>query len=107
MAHENQRQDDGVESTSSIAGAAKQADEALRETAQEYIDRTPFTLDLKQLEAAIRENPMPAAGLAAAAGFVVGGGLASSMGLGLLALIGREVVRQTARNFIGGMMRES
>jgi ElaB/YqjD/DUF883 family membrane-anchored ribosome-binding protein len=105
MIDENQRSDNRAESTSSFAGAAKKADEALRETAQEYIDRTSVKLDLKQLEEAIRQNPMPAAGLAAAAGFVVGGGLTTSLGLGLLGLFGREAVRQTARNFMSGMTR--
>jgi hypothetical protein len=47
------------------------ADQALRDTAKKYIDRTGIKVDLKKVERRIRDKPLPSAAIAAAAGFVI------------------------------------
>jgi hypothetical protein len=44
-----------------------QADRALRDTAQKYIDRAGMKVDLKRVEQRIRENPVPSAAIAVVA----------------------------------------
>src|ERR1700722_18838486 len=84
-----------------------QADRALRDIAQKYIDRAGMKVDLKKVEQRIRENPFPSTGIAAAAGFVVGGGLVTRPGSALLALFGRRAVRETMTNVVSGKVRST
>ena len=58
------------ESLTSVNKAAMKADEAIRDTAQKYIDKAGLKLDLKQVETKILRNPKPAIAIAAGAGFV-------------------------------------
>ena len=88
-----------------LTEAAKKADIAIRDTAQTYIAKAGVKLDLKQLEAKIGDKPMPALAIAAAAGFIVGGGLATRVGVAVLALFGRKAASETAGNFVSGMTR--
>ena len=53
------------------------------------------------MDTTIPNQPLAAMAIAAAAGFVVGGGMASRPGLVILALLGRKAARETAANFIG------
>ena len=57
---------------------------AIRATAQSYLDRAGLKLDLRQVESTIREKPVPAAALAAAAGFLFGGGMGTRWGAVML-----------------------
>ena len=66
-------------------GMAGKADRAFRTTAQSYLDRAGLKLDLRQVESTIREKPMQAAALAAAAGFLFGGGMGTLWGAAMLA----------------------
>jgi ElaB/YqjD/DUF883 family membrane-anchored ribosome-binding protein len=84
---------------------AKKADTAIRDTAQTYITKAGMKLDLKQVEAKIGDKPIPALAIAAAAGFIVGGGLATRIGVAILALFGRKAASETAGNFVTGMTR--
>jgi 1,4-dihydroxy-2-naphthoyl-CoA synthase len=82
-----------------------QADRALRDTAQKYIDRAGMKVDLKKVEQRIRENPVPSAAIVAVSGFIVGGGLATRPGAALLALLGRGAARETMTNVVSGKVR--
>jgi 1,4-dihydroxy-2-naphthoyl-CoA synthase len=100
MTTENRNDKNFDESVASAGGAAKKADSAIRDTAQKYLDRSGIKVDLQQIERTIREKPLPAAGIATAAGFVVGGGMVTRLGLAILTLFGRQAARETATNFI-------
>ena len=52
----------------------------------------------------IREQPFAALSVAAAAGFLLGGGLKSRVGRGLLLFAGRSVIRSTVFGFIAGLV---
>jgi ElaB/YqjD/DUF883 family membrane-anchored ribosome-binding protein len=89
----------------STAGTAKKADDAVTETAQSYIDRTGLKLDLRQVQKTVRDNPLHSVAIAAAVGFVFGGGIATRPGWAMLALFSRKAARDTATNFLGGKKR--
>jgi ElaB/YqjD/DUF883 family membrane-anchored ribosome-binding protein len=93
------------ESLTSVNKAAMKADEAIRDTAQKYIDKAGLKLDLEHIETNIRRNPMPAVAIAAGAGFIVGGGMVTRLGLAMLTLFSRQAARETATNFIRGGLR--
>jgi ElaB/YqjD/DUF883 family membrane-anchored ribosome-binding protein len=93
------------ETTIPTAGTAKKADDAVRETAQSYVDRTGLKLDLRQVEKIIHDKPLHSAAIAAAIGFIFGGGIATRPGWAILALFGRKAARHTATNFVTGMKR--
>jgi hypothetical protein len=65
-------------------GIAGKADIAFRNTAQNYLDRAGIKLDLKHFESHIRRQPLIAAAVAAAAGFVFGGGGIGRLGSALM-----------------------
>ena len=88
------------ESLTSEGGAVSKADGAIRDTAQKYLDRSGIKLDLQQIEKTIREKPLRSAAIAAGAGFIVGGGMVTRLGMATLALFGRPAARETATNFI-------
>ncbi len=48
----------------------------------------------------VRESPLSALAIAAAAGFLVGGGLKNRVGLALLAMVGRVAIQGAATTFI-------
>jgi ElaB/YqjD/DUF883 family membrane-anchored ribosome-binding protein len=63
------RNDQNIDdSMTSVNEAAKKADGAIRDTAQKYVDRSGIKFDLQQIEQTIREKPLPAVAIAAAAG---------------------------------------
>jgi hypothetical protein len=85
--------------------AAEKADEALRDTAERYLNRRGFEIDLRQFEKSIRERPLSSAAIAAGAGFIVGGGLATRPGIAMLLLFARIAARETAFNFVTGLIK--
>ena len=86
---------------SSFAEAARRGEDRLEETAQEYLDEAGVGIDSSQILNLIRDRPLNAAGLAAAAGFVVGGGLAGAAGLAVLGIVARTAVRSTVFDLLG------
>ena len=100
MTAENKNDKDFDDSMTSEGGAATKADGAIRDTAQKYLDRSGIKVDLHRIEESIRERPLRAVAIAAAAGFVVGGGMVTRLGLLTLTLSGRQAARETASNFI-------
>src|ERR1700722_9793693 len=96
MSFEIEGEQNNARSSSFAAIAAKRTDSAIRNTARKYIS----TIGTNDVEAAIRNKPLTAAGLAAAAGFVVGGGMASGPGLVILALLARKAAREIAINLV-------
>jgi ElaB/YqjD/DUF883 family membrane-anchored ribosome-binding protein len=67
---------------------AKRADDAVKETTGAYLRRFGFNLDLEQTEKSIRDRPRISVAIAAAAGFVIGGGTATRPAPAILALLG-------------------
>ena len=86
---------------SSFAEAAQKGEERLEEKAQEYLDEAGVGIDSNQILNLIRDQPLQAAGIAAAAGFVVGGGLAGAAGLAVFGLVARTAVRSTVFDLMG------
>ena len=104
MANESE-QPNANDSTRRGTEPLAQADRALRDTAQRYIDRAGMKVDLKKVEQRIRENPFSSAAIAAVSGFIVGGGLATRPGVALLALAARGAARETMTNAVSGKVR--
>jgi len=48
----------------------------------------------------VRESPLSSLAIAAAAGFLVGGGLKNRVGLAMLAIVGRIAIQSAASTFI-------
>jgi hypothetical protein len=61
-------------------------------------------LDFQQIEKSIYEKPLTSAGIAAGAGFILGGGMATRPALALLAIFGRKAARDTAASLVTGML---
>jgi hypothetical protein len=103
MRTENDR--DVSESRPPIKKVAEKTDRAIVNTAQRYLNTRGVDFDLRQLEKTIRDNPLSAAALAATAGFIFGGGLATRPGLAMLMLFGRMAAKETAVNLVTEMVR--
>ena len=93
------------ESATPVKKMAEKTDRAIVNTAQRYLRRSGIDFDLRQLERTIREKPLSAAAIAASAGFIVGGGLATRPALALLVLFGRIAARETAVDLVSEMVR--
>ncbi len=52
----------------------------------------------------VREKPLTALAIASGAGFILGGGLNSRIGLALMAMVGRIALRGAATGFIIGLV---
>jgi hypothetical protein len=105
MSIQNEREGSIDESTSPIVDAAKSADNAVRETARTYLRKFGLNLDLEQVEKSIRDKRIPSAAIAAATGFIIGGGLTTRPAMAILLLFGRKAAKQTAANLVSGMVR--
>jgi hypothetical protein len=103
MANGNEQSNIG--DTSEADSTIVSADRALRSTVQRFLDSAGMTVDLSKVEQQIRDKPIPSAAIAAAAGFVVGGGLVTGPGLALVALFGRNAARETVTNVVSGKVR--
>ena len=55
----------------------------------------------------IQEQPVVCLAIAAAAGFVLGGGMRRTNGLALLALIGQMAMRDALGNIVSGALRDN
>ena len=103
MSAESER--DFNESVTPVRKVAEKTDRAIVNTAQRYLNRRGVNFDLRQLEKTIRDKPLSAAALAATAGFIFGGGLATRPGLAMLLLFGRMAAKETAVNLVTDMVR--
>ena len=104
---ESDREGSGAEeSITSSAGTAKKASRAVKDTAQKYLDAAGLEIDLDDIEKRIRDRPRFYLLLAAGAGFVVGGGLATNLGVALLGMFGRMAAVETATNFGRQVLRQ-
>jgi ElaB/YqjD/DUF883 family membrane-anchored ribosome-binding protein len=104
----NMSTEDEINSTESLTTAkkaAEKADRALQDTAQKFLKRRGIEVDLRQIEKSIHDKPLSAAAVAATAGFIVGGGLATRPAIALLFLLGRMAAKETAVNLVAGMVR--
>jgi hypothetical protein len=61
---------------------------------------------LRALEKSIKEQPLKALGIGAAAGFVVGGGLRSRVGASLLLFVGKVAMREMALSAVSGAVNK-
>ena len=52
----------------------------------------------------IRDEPLTALAIAGAAGFILGGGASSRLGLAALAMVGKVALRGAATNFLVGLI---
>ena len=95
------------ESIASATGAAKKANRAVKDTARKYLDVAGIKVDLEATEKRIRDRPLFYLALAAGAGFVIGGGLATKTGVALLGLFGRKAAVETATNFGRQVLRQA
>ena len=66
----------------------------------EHASQREFISQIERLEERIERYPMAALGIAALAGFVLGGGLKSKAGLTLMAFAGRMVLRETTLGLV-------
>jgi ElaB/YqjD/DUF883 family membrane-anchored ribosome-binding protein len=105
MSLQNEGERSMGESMSPTMDAAKRADNAVRDTARTYLRTFGVNLDLEKIENSIRDKPLPSVAIAAAAGFIIGGGMATRPVVVLLALFGRKAAKETATNFMTGMVR--
>ena len=72
---------------------------AAKDAAQKFLSDKGINVDLRRIEDFVRKQPLAALGIFVAAGFIVGGGVATRPGLALLAMAGRKTARETATNF--------
>jgi hypothetical protein len=78
----------------SIQNGTQQRDSASRNS-----DRTLIDI--------VQEQPVVCLAIAAAAGFVLGGGMRRTNGLALLALIGQMAMRDALGNIVNGVLRDN
>jgi len=100
MTTENRDDKDFDESKTFEPGAARKADDAVGDAAQKYLGRLGIKFDPQQIEQSIREKPLNAVAIAAAAGFVIGSGMVTRLGLATFALFCRQTTRKPATNFV-------
>ncbi len=86
---------------------AKEANDEIRRTARKVADRSPIKLDVGELERFADERPLTLMAVAGVAGFVMGGGLRTKLGLTLLAIFGRRAARQSAANLASDWWRRT
>jgi ElaB/YqjD/DUF883 family membrane-anchored ribosome-binding protein len=95
--------DSAMESTR-VAGKTATA---IKSAAQQFLDDRGIRLNIAETEDFIRDKPIVSAGIAAAAGFIVGGGLTSRPGVALLFLFGRKLAGELTTNLLLGAMRRN
>jgi hypothetical protein len=78
--------------------AAETVNKAVRDTAQKYLSAVGINLSLQDVEERIRGRALFSFGIAAAIGFVLGGGLATRPGVMMVGLFGRTAARRAAMN---------
>ena len=95
------------ESIVSAAGAAKAANKAINDTARKYLAAAGSEVDLENIRNRIRNRPLFFIAIAAGAGFVIGGGMTSRMGLLLIGLAGRRAAAEAATNLGRPVLRQA
>jgi len=104
---EGARPEESQGEESMASGAAKTANSAMKDTAYKYLGATGIKVDLEDVENKIRDRPLFYLAIAAGSGFVIGGGLATKIGLTLLGLAGRKAAAETATNFGRQVLRQA
>jgi hypothetical protein len=99
-----QNENDSDQQKSMIDGGVKKADTAIKDTAGVYLKKFGVNLDLDQMEKWICDNPLRTTMIAAASGYILGGGMATRPGVAILALLGRKAAKETATQLVGGMV---
>ncbi len=61
---------------------------------------------LRALEESIKEQPLKALGIGALAGFVVGGGYRTRLGLSILLFMGKAAMREVAVSAVAGAINQ-
>ena len=87
------------DSSAGKPGQSRRRERNIERDIERYIER-----DLGDY---IREEPLTALAIAGAAGFVLGGGVSSRLGLAALAMVGKIALRGAATNFIVGLFAPS
>jgi hypothetical protein len=91
----------------SAAGVAKTVNRAINDTAQKYFTAAGIKVDLEDIQNKIRDRPLFYLAIAAGAGFVIGGGMASKMGVALIGLVGRKAAAETTTNLGRQVLRQA
>jgi len=84
---------------------AEKAWTAIRAATQRLLEDRGVKLNLA--EGYIRDKPLVSTAIAAASGFVVGGGLTTRPGVALFFLLSRRMVSEIASNLVLGAIRTS
>lgn len=80
----------------------RRANEAIKRTAQRYLRSVHVQLDLSQEEHFIRAKPLESAAIATSLGFILGGGLATRLGIVAFGVFGYQVFREAIPDSSGG-----
>jgi len=78
---------------------------AIKAATQRLLDDRGVKLNINQAEDFIRDKPIVWIGIAAAAGFIVGGGLVTRPGVALFFLMGRKMAGEITSNLVLGAIR--
>jgi hypothetical protein len=95
------------ESIASAAGTTSKANRAMKETAQKYLDMARIKVNLDDIEGKISGQPLLYLALATSAGFILGGGMGTNIGIMLLGLFSRRAAAETATNFGRQVLRQA
>jgi hypothetical protein len=77
----------------------------IKAAGQRFLNNKGINLKIVDAERFFREKPLTSIGIAAAAGFIVAGGLTTRLGLAVLAIFGRKAGRELAANIVSGAVR--
>ena len=95
------------ESIVSAAGTINTVNKALQNTAQKYLTAAGIKVNLMDFEKKIHTQPLLYLAISAGLGFIVGGGMASKIGVAAIGLAGRKVGTETAMNIGRQVLRRS
>jgi hypothetical protein len=95
------------ETIASAVGATGKANRAMKETAQKYLDMARIKVNLDDIEEKISGQPLLYLALATSAGFILGGGMGTNIGIMLLGLFSRRAAAETATNFGRQVLRQA
>jgi hypothetical protein len=99
---DDEKQNEKTKQDNMIEGGVRKADTAIKDTAEVYLKKFGVNLDLDQMEKWICDNPLRTTMIAAASGYILGGGMATRPGVAILALLGRKAAKETATQLVGG-----
>ena len=90
----------------SVKRPAKRTKGTVKDTAQQYLDIARTRLDLEEIKETIRDRPYHSLVIAASAGFLFGGGFATTPGIVLLSPFRRKAVRAQCRILVAKSLAE-